>query len=73
MLYRLGGKIVDLEYLVYFPWGNGDVDMQIFGIMTSAGYFFFVIILIIGIVMGDNNHKITVMRTLMFKQIFEEN
>ena len=63
MLYRLGGKIVDLEYLVYFPWGNGDVDMQIFGIMTSAGYFYIVIVLLIGIVMGDNN-KFTVIRTL---------
>ena len=55
---------MDLEYKGTFPWGDPrDVDMQIFGVMTSAGYFFFVIILIIGIVMGDNNHKFTVMRT----------
>ena len=63
MLYRVGGKIADLEYTSLFPWGNGDVDIGIFGIMTSAGYFFSVIILIIGIAMGDNNHKFTVMRT----------
>ena len=68
MIFRVGGK----GGLEFVPWGH-EPDSQIFGIMTSAGYLFSVIILIIGIVMGDNNHKITVMRTLMFKQIFEEN
>ena len=67
MLFRVGGNGGNMV-----TWGD-NTDSFIFGIMTSAGYFFFVIILIIGIVMGDNNHKITVMRTLMFKQIFEEN
>merc|ERR1711874_432822 len=70
MLYRVGGKIADLEYTSLFPWGNGDVDIGIFGIMTSAGYLFSVIILIIGIVMGDNNHKFTLLLFNFFGFLF---
>lgn len=54
MIYRVGGPSANV-----FGWGVGDTDMAIFGIMTSVGYFYIVIILLIGIAMGDNN-KFTV-------------
>ena len=53
MLFRVGGNGG-----TSVMWGN-NTDSLIFGIMTSAGYFYIVIILLIGIVMGDNN-KFTV-------------
>ena len=46
-----------------FPWGS-DTDSSIFGIMTSVGYFYFIIILLAGIAMGDNN-KFTVWQSLV--------
>ena len=57
MLFRLGGSS-QVQGSHVFPWGS-DTDSSIFGIMTSVGYFYFIIILLIGIAMGDNN-KFTV-------------
>ena len=53
MIFRVGGSGSTV-----FPWGN-DNDSSIFGVMTSVGYFYFIIILLVGIAMGDNN-KFTV-------------
>ena len=68
ILFRFGGLAVEEYENDFFGWGtigwDLDVNLNIFGIMASAGYFFFVIIVIIGIVMGDNNNKFTVMRIL---------
>ena len=55
MIFRVGGPS---EASHVFGWGN-DMDTSIFGIMTSVGYFYIIIILLIGIAMGDNN-KFTV-------------
>ena len=49
MIFRLGGGAPSHV----FSWGN-DTDSSIFGIMTSVGYFYFIIILLVGIAMGDN-------------------
>ena len=54
MIFRVGGS----GSIQMFSWGD-NVDSQIFGIMTSVGYFYIIIILLIGIAMGDNN-KFTV-------------
>ena len=56
MIFRVGGP-AETNHL--FGWGLGDIDFSIFGIMTSVGYFYFIIILLVGIAMGDNN-KFTV-------------
>ena len=56
MIFRVGGP-AEADHL--FGWGIGDIDFSIFGIMTSVGYFYFIIILLVGIAMGDNN-KFTV-------------
>ena len=54
MIFRVGGS----GSIQVFSWGD-DVNTSIFGIMTSVGYFYFIIILLVGIAMGDNN-KFTV-------------
>ena len=54
MIFRVGGS----GSIQMFNWGD-NVDSNIFGIMTSVGYFYFIIILLVGIAMGDNN-KFTV-------------
>lgn len=54
MIFRVGGPDNHV-----FDWGLNDIDFSIFGIMTSVGYFYFIIILLVGIAMGDNN-KFTV-------------
>ena len=61
MIFRLGGSSSSSQVQGnhVFSWGIGDIDASIFGIMTSVGYFYFTIILLIGIAMGDNN-KFTV-------------
>ena len=56
MIFRVGGPS---EASHVFGWGLGDVDTGIFGTLTSVGYFYIIIILLIGIAMGDNN-KFTV-------------
>merc|ERR1711931_126683 len=52
MLFRVGNSGA------VFPWGTLLVpivnDDTIFGIMTSVGFFFFTIILMFGIALGDN-------------------
>ena len=50
MIFRVGGS----GSIQVFSWGD-DVNTSIFGIMTSVGYFYFIIILLVGIAMGDNN------------------
>merc|ERR1712002_948766 len=47
MLFRVGA---DGDILA---WGTNEND-AIFGIMTSTGFFFFTIILFLGIALGDN-------------------
>ena len=44
MLFRLGGSS-QVQGSHVFPWGS-DTDSSIFGIMTSVGYFYFIIILL---------------------------
>ena len=56
MIFRVGGPSGASHV---FGWGIGDVDTGIFGTLTSVGYFYIIIILLIGIAMGDNN-KFTV-------------
>ena len=53
ILFRFGGLAVEEYEDNIFGWGtDADINLNVFGIMASAGYFFFVIIVIIGIVIG---------------------
>jgi len=59
LLYRLGGEKLDVDDIsktkpTVFPWGNGEhMDLVVLGAFVSVGYFFMVILILVGMVMGD--------------------
>jgi len=59
LLYRLGGQKPDPDDFsktkpTVFVWGDGEhVDLYVLGAFVSVGYFFMVIIILVGMVMGD--------------------